>query len=139
MAASRITFRKHERLTGRDAIKAVVEQGTGRNEAPLRVVGRLGVLNTTAPAQVAFAIPKRHMRKATDRNRVRRLMREAYRLEKERWYEPLRASGVQCGWLFIYRSDRALGFDEMRERLCGLADRWLKEQLQHRTTTGPDT
>ncbi len=128
-AKARSTFRKHERLTGRDAINAVVKSGNAMNEKPLRLVGRLGPLDSTAPAQVAFAIPKRHMRKATDRNRIRRLMREVYRLEKERWYEPLRAAGVQCAWLFIYQSSQALSMDEVRGRLCGLADRWLSKQL----------
>ena len=95
-----------------------------------RLVGRLGPLDSTAPAQVAFAIPKRHVKKATDRNRIRRLMREAYRLEKERWYGPLRAAGVQCAWLVIYQSSQPLAFTEMRQRLCGLADRWLSMNLK---------
>lgn len=126
---ARATFRKHERLTGRDAINAVVKQGAALNDKPFRLVGRIGPLDSTAPAQVAFAIPKRHVKKATDRNYIRRLMREAYRLEKERWYEPLRAAGVQCAWLVIYQSSQPLAFTEVRQRLCGLMDRWLLEYL----------
>lgn len=126
---ARSTFRKHERLTGRDAINAVVKQGTAINDKPFRLVGRIGPLASVSPAQVAFAIPKRHMRKATDRNHARRLMREAYRLEKERWYGPLRAAGVQCAWLVIYQSSHSLAFPIVRQRLCDLLDRWLLEHL----------
>ena len=129
MTASRATFRKHERLTGRDAINAVVKEGVALNEKPFRLVGRIGVLDSTAPAQVAFAIPKRHVKKATDRNRIRRSIREAYRLEKERWYAPLRKAGVQCAWLVIYQSSSALPCAEIRDRLGRLMDRWLLEQL----------
>ena len=130
MATPKATFRKHERLTGRDTLNAVVKQGVALNEKPFRLVGRFGPLDSIAPAQVAFAIPKRHVKKATDRNRIRRLMREAYRLEKERWYGPLRAAGVQCAWLVIYQSSQPLAFTEMRQRLCGLADRWLSMNLK---------
>ena len=129
MATPRATFRKHERLAGRDALNAVVKQGVALNDKPFRLVGRFGPLDSTAPAQVAFAIPKRHVKKATDRNYIRRLMREAYRLEKERWYGPLRAAGVQCAWLVIYQSSQSLAFPDVRQRLCRLLDRWLLEQL----------
>ena len=129
MATPRATFRKHERLPGRDALNAVGKQGVALNDKPFRLVGRFGPLDSTAPAQVAFAIPKRHVKKATDRNYIRRLMREAYRLEKERWYGPLRAAGVQCAWLVIYQSSQSLAFPDVRQRLCRLLDRWLLEQL----------
>ncbi len=139
MATPRATFRKHERLTGRDAINAVVKEGSAINDKPFRVVGRFGPLDSTAPAQVAFAIPKRHMKKATDRNHTRRLIREAYRLEKERWYEPLRAAGVQCSWLVIYQSSQSLAFTDVRQRLCRLLDRWLTERSPEQKARGAST
>ena len=130
MATNGATFRKHERLTGREAINRVVKQGYALNEKPFRLVGHFGPLDTTAPAQVAFAIPKRHMKKATDRNRTRRLIREAYRSEKERWYGALRGAGVQCAWLVIYQSSHSLALADARQRLCGLVDRWLSVHLK---------
>lgn len=135
MATARATFRKHERLTGRDAMNALMEHGTALNDKTLRVVGRLNEESTASPARVAFAIPKRHIKRAVDRNRVRRCMREAYRLEKQRWYGSLRAAGVRCEWLFIYRSSSILTSAELRQRLCGLADRWLMENLPKNRVT----
>lgn len=130
MTVSRATFRKQERLTGRDAIAALMKEGKAMNDAPMRLIGRpMPLVSPAHPAQVAFAIPKRYVRHATDRNRIRRQMREAYRLQKEQWYEPLRAAGVQCALLFVWQSSRSLAFPETRDKLCALTLRWMKKHL----------
>lgn len=124
----RATFRKHERLIGRDRVKAVATRGRAVHETPFRLVGLLMPLDTVAPAQVAFAVPKRNLRKAVQRNRTRRLMREAYRLNKERWYERLRTAGLQCAWLFVFQGSAVPGWAETHEKITRAMDRWL---LQH--------
>lgn len=130
MAAARATFRKHERLTGRDAINAVVRSGMVTHDPPFRLVGLFTTSDALTPARVAFAVPKRFLRHATDRNRARRLMREAYRLDKDRWYAPLRAAGKQCAWLVVYQSSQLLGYAETRTRLSRALDRWMEQHLR---------
>jgi ribonuclease P protein component len=46
------------------------------------------------PAQVAISVSKRTFKKATQRNRVKRLIREAYRLHKPDWYAHLAAANT---------------------------------------------
>ena len=41
------------------------------------------------PAQVGFSVPKRNFKLAVDRNRIKRLMRETYRLQKQIVYDNL--------------------------------------------------
>ncbi|HPF90482.1 MAG: ribonuclease P protein component [Flavobacteriales bacterium] len=123
----RPTFSKHERLTGRLRITEVVEKGRTVQESPIKLVGRIMELPTTAPAQVAFAIPKRYMKLAVHRNRMRRLMREAYRLHKAASYGRLREEGRQCAWLFIYQGRQPLTLAETRERLSRLLHRWMEK------------
>lgn len=122
----RYTFRKHERLTGRLRIQEVVTQGRTVHEPPFKVVGRLMELPTDAPAQVAFAIPKRNMRLAVHRNRMRRLMREAYRQNKHDYHERLRAAGKQCAWLFIYQGKVPIDLAETRLKMIRSLDRWME-------------
>ena len=127
----RATFRKHERLIGRDLVKRVATTGKTVRMHPFRLTGLLLPLDTTAPAQVAFAIPKRHVRLATQRNRMRRLMRETYRLEKHRWYELLREADTQCAWLLVFQGTAPLPWGEAREKITRTFDRWTDEHVGH--------
>ncbi len=126
---TRATFRKNERLTGRDAFTAVVKRGKAVNEAPFRLVGLITSLDTTSPAQVAFAVPKRFVKHAVVRNRIRRLMREAYRTGKEKWYEPLREAEKQCAWLFIYQAKDPITLAETRTKFSNVFERWFSQHL----------
>ena len=84
-------------------------------------------LPTTAPAQVAFAIPKRYMKLAVQRNRMRRLLREAYRLNKHTYHDRLRTAGKQCAWLFVYQGKAPLTLAETQQRITRSLDRWMKQ------------
>jgi len=123
----RPTFSKHERLTGRLRIQEVVTQGRSIHEAPLKLVGRIMELPTPAAAQVAFAIPKRYMKLAVQRNRTRRLLREAYRLNKASYHARLRERGKQCAWLFIYQGKAPLTLAETQMKITRSLDRWMEK------------
>lgn len=123
----RYTFRKHERLTGRLRIQEVVTQGRSVHQPPFKLVGKVMELPTDAAAQVAFAIPKRYLRLAVDRNRQRRLMREAYRLNKQAYHDKLKAANKQCAWLFVYQGKTPITLAETQLKITKALDRWMKE------------
>jgi ribonuclease P protein component len=127
--APRATFRKHERLCGRTTIKRLLGGGKAVNEAPIRLIGMVMTLDSTAPAQIAFAVPKRHLPRAVDRNLARRRMREAYRLNKDRWHAALREAGVQCAWLVVFQGKAPLPFTVTQERISRSIDRWILEHV----------
>lgn len=86
-------------------------------------------LDTPGPAQVAFAVPKRRVAKAVDRNRIRRHMREAYRQNKHRWYGPLEQAGLQCAWLVIYQGHAPMRWEDSSRILIDLFDRWTRKHV----------
>lgn len=126
---TRATFRKHERLTGRDRLKRVATTGLVVKQHPYRLVGLLMPLDTTVPAQVAFSVPKRHVKLAVDRNRVKRHMREAYRLHKHRWYASLQAAGVQCAWLLIFQGHAPTPWPRASEKIIAAFERWTQQHV----------
>lgn len=128
----RATFRKAERLRGKSAIQGVIEKGRAMNEPPFRLVGRIMDVQPMATARIAFAVPKRYLPRAVDRNRQKRLMREAFRLNKHPWIERLRAHGVRCAWLLIFQGRAPITQAETSRTTILLMDRWLKEHLPQR-------
>lgn len=127
--ATRATFRKPERLCGRTTIKALLASGKAVNESPIRLIGKVMPLDTPAPAQIAFAVPKRYLPNAVDRNLARRRMREAYRLNKVRWHAALREAGVQCAWLVVFQGRAPLPFAVTQEKISRSIDRWILEHV----------
>ena len=78
-----------------------------------------------APAQVAFSVPRKHLRRAVDRNRMKRLMREAYRLSKARLYERLAGRTQQVAWLFIYQGKGLTTWEVTEQKISRSLDRWM--------------
>jgi ribonuclease P protein component len=78
---SRRRWRKRQRLAS-DAVGQVLAEGRGRAAGPLRLQYRANGLGFARLAQV---IPKRLAPRAVDRNRVRRIVREVFRIEQARW------------------------------------------------------
>jgi ribonuclease P protein component len=77
----RHTLKKAERLKSEKLIKELFKKGSSFYSYPLK----LFYLPAEAPQtpQVLFTVPKRKFKKAVDRNKIRRRMREAYRLNKD--------------------------------------------------------
>lgn len=74
------TFHKSERLCSKKAIEALFEEGSSNIVAfPLRAVYR----SVPQPGvRVMISVSKHKFRHAVDRNRVKRQIRESYRLNK---------------------------------------------------------
>ena len=85
----RMTLGKEERLKSRKLISKLYEEGSSIKNFPLRMVYLQTAHTSKFPCQVAVSVSKRNFKLAVDRNRLKRLLRETYRLQKEIVYNNL--------------------------------------------------
>lgn len=85
-----LTFTKEERLVTKNLFEQLFSEGKQLKIFPLRLLYLQTNLDTKFPAQVALAVPKRLIKKAVHRNRIKRQLREAYRKNKLPMYHELK-------------------------------------------------
>ena len=79
----RYTFTKAERVTGAKRVDALFASSKSFISYPLRVVYLQHEQSSIASCSILVTVPKKRIKKAVHRNRVKRLIRESYRLNKE--------------------------------------------------------
>ncbi len=94
---------KEERLSRDVLLDKLFSEGKSVSQNGFTLVYLECVLPTFYPAQAAFSVPKKYFKHATDRNRVKRLLRESYRQDKQQLYLRLAAAGKQVALMLIYK------------------------------------
>lgn len=110
----KFTLRKNEVLRSQTIISGLFQPGFFVNSFPLRINYRLSpALPETAQVQVLFSVSKRRFKNATDRNRVKRLQREVYRLNKHKLLELPLFSSQSMVLAIIYTGQQLPEFKEL--------------------------
>lgn len=112
----RFKFHRKERLKSPKIIEQLFQEGKAFFCYPFRVVYLYTSLPTPFPAQVLVSVSKKKFRKAVDRNRIRRQVKETYRLHKNDWYETLN-NEKQLAIIFIYIARQPLEYAFLEERM----------------------
>lgn len=97
-------IRPSERLKSRKAIDRLFRNGRRVKFGRFRILYRIH--DDRKGLKAAFAVPRKKLKKAHDRNRVRRLMKESFRHRKEAVHQVLqqRNAGIELFILFLDRS-----------------------------------
>ena len=85
----RNTLGKQERLKSKKLIEKLYAEGDSVKTFPLRLMYVQTAHTSEFPCQVGVSVAKRNYKLAVDRNRLKRLMRETYRLQKQIVYNNL--------------------------------------------------
>lgn len=114
------TFKKAERLCSRRLILRLMQQGASFFIYPFKVhwMQEVREQDQKPGVQLLFSVAKRRFVKSPDRNRIKRLLRESYRLNKtEQLYPFIRPASGSVFIAISYVATSILPFKDMQKKL----------------------
>ncbi|KOY51287.1 Ribonuclease P protein component [Polaribacter dokdonensis DSW-5] len=118
------TLGKQERLKSKKLIEKLYKEGSSVKAFPLRMVFLQTEHTSDYPAQIGVSVAKRNFKKAPDRNRLKRLMRESYRLQKEIVYNNL---DVPYVFMISYLGKEEKDYEEIYAKMNKLLNLFIKQ------------
>lgn len=125
------TFKKEERLKKRKDIEQLFSKGKSFQVYPLRWVWAAVPKEKAGnyPIQMAVSVSKKRFKLAVDRNRVKRLMKEAWRLNKHTLYAQLKTE-EHYSLMLIYTSKEEQSLAQLEKHIQKGIKLFLKRRFQ---------
>ena len=111
------TLGRQERLKSRKLLEQLFRGGHNFFVHPLKVYYASKDIPPGIQLQAGFGVSSRVFKKAVDRNRIKRLLREAYRLQKNELQLSLTTSGRQLAVFFLYTGKELPEFNFIKEKM----------------------
>jgi len=120
--SSNFSFPRAEHLKSKKLIEQLFEGGSKLKSRPLVVRYLEASLPEAVPCQAMVSVSKRSFKRAVDRNRIKRLMRENWRLQKQPVLETLDAQQKQWAIVFIFVGKEMPTFEEMQKSMTTVVE-----------------
>jgi ribonuclease P protein component len=130
---------KNEKVKKRKQIAKLFDSGISISMYPLRLhyelVPVVSLPGASLPAdratlQFGVSVSKRHFKKAVDRNRVKRLLREAYRLQRQPLLDTLEIRQCCLSVFFIFTGKELPAYEEVLKSVSVALTRLQKQVLK---------
>jgi ribonuclease P protein component len=126
MPHNRLTFSHSLRLKRRKDIEALFREGGSISNYPVRLLYRRVASEPGIALKMAISVPKRTFKKAVDRNRIRRQIREIYRTHKTVVWDKLLTYGITYHIMLIYTGKERPVFAELSPKIIVILQRLSK-------------
>jgi ribonuclease P protein component len=123
-ASKAFSLGKTERLKSRKQIDLLFESGKKISLFPFRLLYHFEPQGRELKA--GFTVSSKNFPRAVDRNRIKRLCRESYRLQKTELESDLFQTKGRLYLFFIYTEKKILGYQDISGRLKQLLDKLIR-------------
>jgi ribonuclease P protein component len=113
----KFTLNKTERLKRRKIIEQLFGEGRAVAAFPIRVQYKVVDELLAVTLQAGFSVSSRNFKRAVDRNRIKRLMREAYRLQKAPLEQALQTKQRRLALFLIYTGKELPEYALIKEKV----------------------
>lgn len=121
------TFKKAERLSSKKLIDELFTKGSSFSFYPFRVLFLEKQSASAEGVQVLISVPAKNFRRAVDRNKIRRLIREAYRLNKQPLHDSLIKKDKQVAVGLVYTAKTIEPFSVIQQNLIAALKKLIEE------------
>lgn len=121
------TYKKIEKLKSKKLITQLFAEGKSVSAYPLRLVYLKTEFTDGAVIKTGVSVPKRQFKKAVDRIRIKRLLREAYRLNKAHY---ISNTSINFAFMILYIGKDGTTFEEVNSKMKHLFTLFLKKISQ---------
>lgn len=122
----RQTYRNEEKLKKKDLITELFASGKSTSVFPLKMIYLQYDHHSPFKIQAGVSVSKRNFKKAVDRIRIKRLMRESYRKNKYLLYE--NEDTKKHLMMFIYQGKNEVSYELMEKKMIQLIEKFLQKK-----------
>lgn len=126
-------LRKNEKLKSAKAIDALFTEGRFINYGALILKYNIRPAAEPVPFKMGVTVSRKKFRKSVDRNFVKRLLRESYRLHKPDFQRLLSDTFPGADFMFIYNASQKPEFGRMHEEMAGILKKLASKVRKHET------
>ena len=120
----RYTYKKNEKLKNKRLIDALFSEGKSISVYPLRMIYMSLPEEQNKIWKVGVSVSKRSFKRAVDRNRIKRLMRECYRLNKPHFFNNISRSSA---FMILYLGNETYDFDALNTKMKQLLKQFVSK------------
>jgi ribonuclease P protein component len=136
----KFTLGKEERLKSRKQIENLFDKGKSFVVAPFRIYfivdNELPIQKGESGLKFGTGVSAKNFKKAVDRNRIKRLTREAWRLQKNEIKEKIRKAQRQLNVFFIYTGKELPDFTTVKDKVA-IALKKLADKIDENISSHP--
>lgn len=125
------SYPKAEKLKSKKIIDLLFSEGKSVSKYPLRLVYIQHDFEEDIPMKTGVSVSKKYFKNAVDRNYYKRLLRECYRLNKQKLADNLEAK--YC-FMFFYQTKEKLSYYDINEKTIQLFEKFIKVLQEQKNT-----
>jgi ribonuclease P protein component len=121
------TYPKKERLKSKKSIEILFSEGKSVSKYPLRLVYAENSIEVEARVKFGVSVSKKYFKKAVDRNSLKRVLRECYRLNKKMLVDTI---DKPMALMFFYQSKEVLSYQEINDKTIQLFQKFIEKMKE---------
>lgn len=119
-----MSYSKKEKLKSEKLITKLFSEGQSVVAYPLRLVYLQTTHTDEVKLKTGVSVSKRNFKKAVDRNRIKRLLRETYRLNNSEYFNNITSS---YALMILYISKDGTDFDSVNTKMNTLLKKFVEK------------